>query len=442
MLGLTARDDPAKWTGEQWSKWRDGQISQIFDPTFELADGKGLLRQDVVEKCGKAQSFLAPLLADPGFLKDPERSKALTNFVRFTSSLDRLNRQSSDSFQSNALGMDISDPEYFAEAGPYVQFPPLLKSQAFLKAMSDPATYRKATDMIAEENLRLPTSRRWVVFPFRAQFIPSVDGSTYGRMLVLVPNELLPDGRILDRWLMFAIATPDMVTPPDIRSVSLIATVRDPKKPGVSDGYFADYMRNPDSNSSDITLDPTFTVRPSPSKTCYDCHKTAVLPIHPKYGLKFTEDARIVRDNLASAIPLRVDEKIALYGKTNFRHLEPDSFGPPIGQSGRVRTDRFFADSTNVPSDSFPKLRAAMNCTSCHDGWFSVNSWLALRSDQEERSFESKQGLLQTYIEQGLMPPGNRLNPDERHALWQALTKEYCDLKTGKGTFVDWLRGG
>jgi len=39
------------------------------------------------------------------------------------------------------------------------------------------------------------------------------------------------------------------------------------------------------------------------------------------------------------------------------------------------------------------------------------------------------------------MLPGNSLSPEERHALWLCLTKEYFDPQTRSGLFVDWLKG-
>lgn len=82
-----------------------------------------------------------------------------------------------------------------------------------------------------------------------------------------------------------------------------------------------------------------------------------------------------------------------------------------------------------------------MNCSSCHEQFAKINYPMATRIDRDLRIFESKQGMLQTYVEKGYMPPNNSLSATERRALYTCLTKEYLDLDTGQGAFIDWLNG-
>ena len=72
--------DPAKWSTSQWIAWRDDQIKQIFTPTFDSGNEKVLLRREVVEKSALAHAFLSQFVANPKFLKDPAREKALGHF--------------------------------------------------------------------------------------------------------------------------------------------------------------------------------------------------------------------------------------------------------------------------------------------------------------------------------------------------------------------------
>jgi hypothetical protein len=88
-----------------------------------------------------------------------------------------------------SVGMEVSDLEYWRTSAPMLALPPLLKSQEFLKAMSSPQGYARAAELISRQNEKLPEDRRWFVAPFEAQFVESVDQTTYGRMLVFVPNE-------------------------------------------------------------------------------------------------------------------------------------------------------------------------------------------------------------------------------------------------------------
>jgi hypothetical protein len=83
-----------------------------------------------------------------------------------------------------------------------------------------------------------------------------------------------------------------------------------------------------------------------------------------------------------------------------------------------------------------------MQCSSCHNRFSTINYPQAVRTDLDINGFPaSKKGMLQTYIEQGYMPPGVVLSPEERQGLWRCLLKEYCDLSAQQGLFVDWLKG-
>jgi hypothetical protein len=49
--------------------------------------------------------------------------------------------------------------------------------------------------------------------------------------------------------------------------------------------------------------------------------------------------------------------------------------------------------------------------------------------------------MIETYIEEGWMPPDNHLSADERQALWKCLMEEYFDLNQQSGLLIDWLKG-
>lgn len=395
----------------------------------------------MIAKATAAYQFLEPMLADPQFLADPGRARALTNFVRFTRAEHWMGLHG----EPHALGMDIPDKDYWAYAAPYVGFPELLRSQTFLRDMSKPATYQAAVDMIEEHNSGLPGDQKWIVFPFKAQFIKSVDQTTYGRLLVLVPNVVMPDGKVLDRWILFAVATPDLNPVPGVRSVSVIGDLRDPTVPGVSKVFFSDYMRQTDASSGRIAPYPNFLMDSNPSKNCYECHKTGVLPIKPEIAYKFDANGTLVPDSGAlDAMPDRLNSLIASYGRSDLGHMDTDAYGPSLGSVGRDRSDDFIASATDdrpVSTSCYDKIRADMNCSKCHDSFAKINYLLAVKTDGDVKSYEAKQGLVQTSIEKGYMPPGNNLTVTERHALWECVSKEYLDLDRTRGVFVDWLRG-
>ena len=445
LLGATRQDDPSHWTAPQWITWRDTEIRKILLPEFDANGERVLLRLRVVTESAAAYSFVAPMLNDPMFLADAGRAKALGNFVKFVSTVGRINAQSEPGVFTNLLAMSLTDKDYFHAASKWVSFPDLLKSQLFLNCLSKPSSYPAAVEMIERQNHNLPLDDRWIVQPFRAQFVKSVDETTYGRLLVLVPNLKLADGRVLDRWIMFALATPETPENIVVRSVSVIAVLHDPMKPGVNQGFLCDFMRDRDPSTGEIRINSNHLVKNSASKNCYDCHKTAVLPIHPKNLYSFSSAGKLeAQPEVQNSTLNQLNAMIFQYGKTNYSFLDAENFGPTIGTVGPNRSDEFISEATNdapIPFESIARVKAAMNCAKCHSDFARINYPLAVRSDQEARSFESKKALVRTTIELGIMPPKNDLNDKERHALWRCLSKEYLDLNTQKGTFIDWLKG-
>jgi hypothetical protein len=417
----------------------------MLTPTSSIGAVTLLARSDVTARAAEAYKLLEPQLKDHEFLTDRSKAKALENFVRFVTAQHWMAMTDDSGLDFHALGMDITDQEYWNYAEPMVTPPDLLRSQAFLKLMTHSGTYRYAMNMIEEQNRSLLPDQRWIVYIFKGQFIPSVDRTTYGRMLVVVPNVVLPDGRLWDRWISFAVATPEMTNAPVSQSVSVIATVRDPQKPGTSDCYFADFLREQDPTSREITFHTTFLRKPNPSKNCYNCHKSAVIPIRPEAAYAFDDSGELV-ENTHALMPVqaKLDQLISTYGKTLIGHLDADAYGPSIGPLGRSRSDEFIAASTRdhpMPEASYAAIRANMNCASCHAHIGSVNYMIGVRTDADDKSFQTHQGMLQTFIEKGYMPPNNSLTPEERHALWECVSKEYFDPETCKGDFVDWLKG-
>ena len=204
-------------------------------------------------------------------------------------------------------------------------------------------------------------------------------------------------------------------------------------------------MRDRDPKNGRIEINSNFLLKHSPSQNCYDCHKTAVLPIHPKTTYRFGPKGELEPTNETQNSTLKqLNSLVFRYGKTDFGYLDARDFGPAIGTPTSSRSDEFIAEATKdapVPVESYRKIRAAMSCTKCHTDFATINYPLAVRSDQESRSFESKKALVRSTIEMGIMPPKNDLTEKERHALWRCLTKEYLDPSTQQGTFIDWLKG-
>jgi len=425
LLGLSRPPEPSL---SDWITWRDGQIERILEPTFDDHGEKILAREEVIRRCAETYQVLAPYLQNQQFLKDPAQAKALGNFTRFVATQARMAVPTGSAVSPSSLAMDISDRDYWNYARLYVQFPSLLASQPFLKLLSSPNGYKAAVDMIEVENAKRPPEKRWLVAPLRTQFIKSVDKTTYGRLLVYVPNEADAGGNILDRWFFFAISTPDQEGVEE-ESVSAIGVVRNPAKPGQNLAYFSDFLRYTNPVSGAIRILPNFLLESNPSKNCYECHKTAVLPIHAKTMYRFDSDGTLVEDpTRVGALADLTDRLIRTYGRTDWGHLDAGDYGPSFGPA--------------IPrTEPTAKVKEAMNCTGCHQDLLKIDYMVAVRSDRDSKSFEGGMNMVQSYIEKGFMPPGNTLSPSERHALWESLEKEYFDPVNRKGLLVDWLKG-
>ena len=437
------------WLPVEWQQWRDAEIGRILQPTFPL-NGKMLLCTDqVVQRSAAAYAGIeAVLRAQPDlFAPTTDLGRIMGPFAAFVKAQHWMALRDAQDRPTHALGMEISDRDYYDYAISFAELPPLLKSPEFLQNMSTPATYKKAVDQIEAANTRLPLANRWKVVPFRSQFILSVDTLTYGRMLVLIPNLPAPDGGTMDKWVQFAIATPEMDPATEILSVSVIATHRPAKAPGKVATYLLDFMRMKDATTGKIT--PTAVVRlpsdsPHKSENCYDCHKAAVIPIHPKVEYAFAPSGVLIEKPAKAPSSLgAINALIKAYGPPDFGQQQATAYGPSMGPQHRLRSDAFIAAAaagTGIGPSSFARIRKAMECSSCHKDFAPINYMQAARTAQEVDSFESRQGIVQTMIESGLMPPNNRLTRKERKALWQCLSKEYLDLSSQTGVFIEWLK--
>lgn len=438
------------WLPVEWRQWRDAEISHILQPTYPLKGEMLLCKDQVVQRSAAAYAGIETALrAKPGlFAPTTELGRAMGPFVAFVKAQHWMALRDAGDHETHALGMDISDRDYYDYAIPFAELPPLLKSPEFLQAMSTPATYKNAVAQIEAANARLPLADRWKVVPFRSQFILSVDITTYGRMLVLAPNQPAPDGGTIDKWVLFAIATPEMDPATEISSVSVIATHRPARAPGKVASYGLDYMRVKDAATGKIT--PTAVIHlpldsPFKSDNCYDCHKAAVIPLHPKVEYTFAPSGALIEKPAHAPSSLgAINELIKAYGPPDFGHQQAAAYGPSMGPQKRPRTDAFIAAAaagTGIDPASYARIRKAMECSSCHNDFAPINFLQAARAAQEVDSFESRQGIVQTMIESGLMPPDNRLSRQERQALWQCLSKEYLDLSSQTGVFIEWLKG-
>jgi hypothetical protein len=436
-------DDPLNWPVDRWVAWRDAEIGRILSPDLQFKEEKLLSRQDVIDRSVEPYLVIEHCLrADPKFFADSKPiGQEMSHFAAFVRAQHWMAQTNGGAF-TNDLGYEITDAQYWSYAKRSVQFPPLLSSQEFLRDLSRPATYKAAVDLIEAANSTLPDDRKWVVLPFLSQFIKSADRSTYGRLLVFVPNEPVTDG-VVDRWIQFAIAVPEGNAAPDIQSVSMVAISRASADSGVSKSYLMDFLRISDSASNSIKIVPTPLFRNNPSNNCYDCHKAAVIPIRPECEYSFDDLGNLVpKMSGVGEIPEMLNHRISGYGPIDLGVQDAGAYGPSLGPAADRSDDSIRkASGMDLTAESAAHVRAAMRCASCHDSFAKLNYPLALRTSRDVKGFKSNRGLGQSFVEKGWMPPGNTLTDQERRVLWLALTKEYYDPAQKSGIFIDWLRG-
>ncbi|MEO7717666.1 MAG: hypothetical protein ABIY70_15820, partial [Capsulimonas sp.] len=353
--GATHNSSSTAWNLTQWMSWRDDQIAHILEPTFTDASGVKIIKQkDVISRSQDAYLTIQECLqADPNYFNDDaNRSHALGNFVRFVTAqhwMGVIGVVDAAAKNTHALGMPVTDVDYFRIAEPYVRFPDLLKSQDFLIKMANPATYRDALAMIEQHNKTLPDNQKWKAFFFKAQFITTVDtAKTYGRLLVVAPNQAMGASGVADQWIVFGVATPDAPANVEMKSVSIFTVYRRASDVNQTETYFSDFMRMKDATSDQYSIVSNFTLPNNPSHNCYSCHKSSVLPIHPACEYDFDTSGKLVPKTtgvgLASA---DVNGRISRYGQPNFSPQDTGAYGPGLGpETNPGRSDEFLKAAT------------------------------------------------------------------------------------------------
>lgn len=442
--GFAVAREPANWDAAQWRQWRDREIATILKPTFATNGEHLLSRQAVISKSARAYSVLAGAIAkNPALLTNAKTLAGLKNFLAFTKAQHWMALTDEAGKPTHQLGLEIPDADYWTSAASELEFPPLLRSQPFLQFMYA-HNYQAAYDLIQAGNAALPDTNKWLVLPFRAQFILPVDRTSYGRMLVLIPNESAPDGGGRDKWVLFVIATPEMNPTQEIRSVSIFTVHRPPGDGTKPRTYFSDFLRERDARTGDIAIRSTLLLNPTPSKNCYDCHKSAVLPIRPAAEYGFGPGGRLVEKTAGEGeMSQAVNRRIKPYGLPDFGVQDTAAYGPGLGPDAAGRSDQFIKSASgngSLTAGAMGKIRDAMNCAQCHDHFAPINFLQAVRSDRDVEALLGGRGMVQTYIEKGWMPPNNNLTAEERTALWKCLLTEYLDAKTGTGLFASWLK--
>lgn len=356
--------------------------------------------------------------------------KLPVNLRRFVAA---VSRQADDAFK---FGFSVSDRAYVERSRRATALPSLLRSQRFLRLMQHPRGYADAVHMIDEANAGRPNAQRWSTVLYESQFLRSADQGTYGRLLVHVPGPIT-------QWIQYGIVTPTMKPETPMHSISVVAIER-------GQAYWMDYWRTYRDGRIEL---PARVVAGHGNVNCYNCHKLPVVPIHPKVEYSLNErGALVVARRGAGPTLLRLNGEIRGYGPAAFAGLlDPDSYGPALGDPDRARSAAFWRRCTEpygLNAAARARVERAMACANCHDGSAvsRINYPQALHTDQDDDILlhpdtRRSMALVPAYVRAGWMPPRSKLRPgNEREALINCLMLDYFDPTTRRGALVDWLR--
>jgi hypothetical protein len=307
------------------------------------------------------------------------------------------------------LGFLVSDQQYFAETFPFVQIPPFLLDQEFLRAVSRSETLPRAKSYLQQLNRTREPAAQMIFFSYKSQHLGTPDNDdSFRRLLVVVPGN--PAQGEPEKWVQFGVTDPGARV--RVRNVSVVSAV--PQGNGIFNAYFKDYYRSyrPDGF---IDLKGRWELGEG-DDNCTQCHKSGVLPIFPAPGS--------VRENERAAL-LKANERFRSYGSPRFgRYLDSEKLGPGLGAASLAdRQQRFGRDFPERPAGR------AMVCSSCHNAQrLGALNWPMDRI------------LISSFVNGGQMPLGHQLPLTQRRSLYAGLVQEYfATEKNNPGILKSWL---
>lgn len=399
----------------EWRDWNRARVKLLF---------QGAFREFVVNPVvDKMEACRAELKAAPEVLAclDPLRRFTKARWWDFQA--------------GHTLGVAIPDTDYMNRV-PYPDFlelPIELKDPDFLRWVEDEAetaNLEKALAYIERVNAGIADpGKKWLTFIYRSQHLGTPDGTgALGRFFVYVP------GKDFDRYFQFGLrddASNEL--PKGFSVVSVQKTDPTTGKPlPAALARAKDFWRV--RKNGEIQLSTRLKVKGG-LENCYQCHKSALLPITPDPAVfdekRFGKTVKLVNRLMAGYPDLK------LFG------IDPADYGPGIGPLDSATRTPGFMMACAAGKVSDPKrleaIRAAMNCQSCHDG--SKRGLLNYPSGMLAQPASRKSLVHQYIVDHGRMPPGQtHLTRDERMALAECLRKElYETSDSAPGLLKTWL---
>jgi len=331
--------------------------------------------------------------------------------TRYPHFVDYIREASYDQLPGHELGFSVSDKQYFDETRQYVQIPEFLLNRSFLRSVARFETLDRAKTYLRQLNSARAASNRLLFFSYKSRHLGTPDNDdSFMRLLIVVPGNA--ETKVPEKWVQFGVTDPRTRT--RIRNVSVVSAISN--SDGTFNTYFKDYFRTYRRDGS-ISLKGRWELGYG-DDNCVRCHKSGVLPIFPEAG---SVSANEIQTMTAA------NQRLLTYGSPRFdKYLDPGRFGPGLGSAERAARDKRFGEGFSETD-----LGRAMSCAACHQGGrLGALNWPV------------DPVVIKSYLKQGQMPFGRKLDASRRDELHQRLIEEYFATdEANPGTLKIWLLG-
>lgn len=325
--------------------------------------------------------------------------------------VEYIRESSFDQLPGHELGFSVSDKQYFDETRQYVQIPEFLLKRSFLRSVTRFETLDRAKTYLRQLNSARAASDQLLFFSYKSRHLGTPDNDdSFIRLLIVVPGNA--ETKEPEKWVQFGVTDPNTRT--RIRNVSVVSAI--PVSDGTFNTYFKDYFRTYRRDGS-ISLKGRWELGYG-DDNCVRCHKSGVLPIFPEVGSVNANEMQTMAE---------VNQRLLTYGSPRFdKYLDPGKFGPGLGSAERAGRDKRFGEGFSETD-----LGRAMSCATCHQGGrLGALNWPV------------DPVVIKSYLKQGQMPFGRKLDASRRDELHQRLIEEYFATdEANPGTLKTWLLG-
>jgi hypothetical protein len=330
---------------------------------------------------------------------------------RYRHFVEYIQAASLDQLSGHELGFSVSDKQYFEETRRYVQIPQFLMNPRFLGSVARFETLERAKSFLRQLNSAREPSDQLLFFSYTSRHLGTPDNDdSFIRLLIIVPGNA--QTREPEKWVQFGVTDPKART--RVRNISVVSAL--PASDGTFTTYFKDYFRTYRRDGS-IGIKGRWELGYG-DDNCVRCHKSGVLPIFPEAGSVSPSEMETVA---------AVNQRLLTYGSPRFdRYLDESKFGPGLGSAGRVARDKRFGEGFSETD-----LGRAMACATCHQHeQLGALNWPVDRV------------VIKSYVKQGQMPFGRKLDVSRRDDLYRKLIEEYFATdEANPGTLKAWLLG-